>query len=59
MRGCRRVRGGRNGWSTEDSEGSDTPPCGTVLVHTCRYAFVQTHRMSSTTMTLMETENAG
>lgn len=35
-------------WSTEDFEGSETILYDAVMVHTCHYAFVQTHRIYNT-----------
>ena len=35
-------------WSTEHLEGSETILCGTIMVDTCHYIFVQTHGMHKT-----------
>ena len=36
-----------NRWCTEDFEGSETTLCDTVMVDTCHYKVVKTHRTYS------------
>ena len=46
--GCQGLGGGMNGQSTEDFSGSETTLYDTIMVDTCHYTFVQTHRMYNT-----------
>ena len=40
--------GGMNRWSIENFQGSETTLYDTIMVDTCHYNFVQTHRMYNT-----------
>lgn len=46
-------QGGVSSQSTEDFEDSESALCDAVMMDTCHYMFIQTHRTCNTRVTLM------